>query len=322
MLFLSEKDILEAASPGEVVDEVEAAMFLYEKKDFLMPDRMHVDFEGKTLLLMPCFARKYLGTKLVTLFPENAEKNIPVLNGVMILNSGETGEPLALLNGSVLTALRTGAVGSVGIRHLTPSSVTVLGVVGAGVQGFSQALSACSQRKFSSIYIFDIDFKKMAAFCRKMAAALPEIKIIQAKSAGHLLKESQVVITTTTSLKPVLPDKKELLEGKHFIGIGSYKPEMREFPHSLFKLLERVYIDTDYAKEESGDIITPLEKNWIKKEQIFTLGKLMTGQIKEKPGDKGTSLFKSVGMALFDIIVSEFIFRKAKKLGLGTEIEI
>jgi ornithine cyclodeaminase len=322
MLYLSEKDILEAAAPSEVVDEVEAAMVLYEKKDFFMPDRMHVDYCGNTLLLMPCFARHCLGTKLVTLFPENTEKNVPVLYGLMILNSGETGEPLAVLNGSALTALRTGAVGSVGIRYLTPDTVNTLGVVGAGVQGFSQALTACSQRKFSAVYVLDTVPERMASFCRKLSAALPEINVIQVKSAEHLLRESQVVITTTTSLKPVLPDKEKLLEGKYFIGIGSYKPEMREFPKSLFKLLKRMYIDTDIAREESGDLITPVEKNWIKKEQVFSIGKLITGQIKDKPGKNGTSLFKSVGMALFDIVVSEFIFRRAKQLGLGTEVEI
>jgi ornithine cyclodeaminase len=97
---------------------------------------------------------------------------------------------------------------------------------------------------------------------------------------------------------------------------------MREFPKSLFNLLKRMYIDTDIAREESGDLITPVEKNWIKKEQVFSIGKLITGQIKDKPGKNGTSLFKSVGMALFDIVVSEFIFRRAKQLGLGTEVEI
>jgi len=322
MLYLSEKDILKAAAPIDVVDEVEAAMVLYEKKDFFMPDRMHIDYSGNTLLLMPCFARHYLGTKLVTLFPKNAEKNVPVLYGLMILNSGETGEPLAVLNGSALTALRTGAVGSVGIRHLTPNTVNTLGVVGAGIQGFSQALTACSQRKFSSVFVFDTISERMASFCRKLSTAFPKINVMQVKSVEHLLRESQVVITTTTSLKPVLPEKEKLLEGKCFIGIGSYKPDMREFPKSLFKLLKKMYIDTETAREESGDLITPVGKKWIKREQIFTLGKLIVGQIKDEPGKNGTSLFKSVGMALFDIVVSEFIFRKAKQLGLGTEVEI
>ncbi len=322
MLYLSEKDIVEAAAPREVVDEAEAAMVLYEKKDFFMPDRIQVDYNGNTLLLMPCFARQCLGTKLVTLFPKNSEKNVSVLNGLMILNSGETGEPLAVLNGSALTALRTGAVGSVGIRHLTPDTVNTLGVVGAGVQGFSQVLTACSQRKFSSVFVFDTVPERMASFWRKLSKAFPKINIIQVKSVEHLLKESQVVITTTTSLKPVLPDEEKLLEGKCFIGIGSYKPEMREFPKALFMLLKRMYIDTDTARKESGDLITPLGKNWIKKEQVFSLGKLITGQIKDESGKNGTSLFKSVGMALFDIVVSEFIFRRAKQLGLGTEIEI
>jgi ornithine cyclodeaminase len=320
MLCLSEGDILKAVTPEEIVDELEAAVRLYETDEFHMPDRMHVDYEGNVLLLMPCFTSKKFATKLVSVFPGNAEKNIPVVMGTVVLNDGQTGEPLALLNGTVLTALRTGAVGALGIRYLTPPTVKTLGIVGAGIQGFNQALFASYVRELSDIFVFDIDAQKCVFLREKLSKRRPGIKIHQPKSVEELLQHSEAVITATTSLQPVLPDKRELLEGKHFIGIGSYRPDMREFPEVLFKLLNRVLIDTRQAASESGDLVTPLKNGWIKEHQVFTMGKwLKTGE-KIKEGE--TTLFKSVGMALFDLVFSDLIYQKSVEKGLGTKIEL
>jgi ornithine cyclodeaminase/alanine dehydrogenase-like protein (mu-crystallin family) len=118
--YLTERDILQAAPVSDVLDAIEASMRAYETKDFHMPPRLHVDYEGNTLLLMPCFTKACFGTKLVTLFPRNPEKGEAVLNGIMVLNDAQTGKPVALLDGPALTALRTAAVASVSIRHLAP----------------------------------------------------------------------------------------------------------------------------------------------------------------------------------------------------------
>ena len=322
MLCLTEEDILKAVTPLEIINSIESALILYEKKECHMPDRMHVDYKGNTLLLMPCFIQKSFGTKLVTVFPENINKNLPAVKGVMVLNDGETGAPQALINGSALTALRTGAVGSISIKYLTPENTHSLGIVGAGIQGFHQALFASTVRKFSDIYVFDCNPEKIPPFIEKLSKIRPKIQVHQTQSAEDLLKRTQVVITSTTSVAPVLPDKKELLEAKHFVGIGSYKPDMREFPGALFRLLKRIFIDTEHAIKETGDIVFPLKKKWITIDRVYTLGKLITGYESWQEGKKETTLFKSVGMALFDIVVSKLIYDKAVQKGLGKEIKL
>jgi ornithine cyclodeaminase len=228
MLCLNEQDILDAAARDEIMDAVESAMRLYESRDFEMPQRLHVDYGGNTLLLMPCFTTRSFATKLVSLFPENPKKNLPVLMGVVILNDGETGKPKAMFNGAALTALRTGAVGGVGIRHLASRDVTTLGVIGAGVQGFYQSLFACTARPFSEICILDRFPEKADRLAEKLSASLTGVKAYPFDSTEKLLSRSDVVITATNSQKPVLPDNPQLLSGKHYVGIGSYKPEMRE----------------------------------------------------------------------------------------------
>ncbi len=322
MLVINKKDILNAVTPEQVMDQVEDAMKFYEGQDFLMPVRSHLDYQGNTMLLMPCLTGKLYGTKLVTLCPGNVDKGIPVLDAQVFITDGQTGEALALINGRVLTALRTAAVGGVGIRHLSPPDITRLGVVGAGVQGLHQAWFAGTVRHLESIMFLDIDPEKIKPLADELAGKLPGVEIKTADSAGELLEHSQSIITCTTAQTPVLIDDAALLKGKHFVGIGSYKPNMREYPESLFRLLDRTYVDTHHAIEETGDLIDPLKAGWLQHEQIKTMGSLLLdgsapGALRGK-----TTLFKSVGMALFDLSVGGLIMEQARDKGIGQEVDL
>ena len=317
MIYLTESDILKAATIDEMLDAIESSLRIYEKKEFHMPKRLHVDHEDDVLLLMPCFTKDYFGTKVVTLFPENPAKNVPVLNGIMVLNDSQTGVLLALLNGPALTAVRTAAVGAVSIRHLAPDDAHAVGIIGAGVQGFYQARAACSARRITDVFIYDLYPEKASELKDKLLAAIPDVNVHRAVRVEDLLEHTQIVITATTSSEPVLPDERELLAGKHFVGIGSYKPDVREFPQALFGLLKTVYIDTKHALEESGDIIVPLRNGWLRRDQVITLGRFLIDNESER---QETTLFKSVGMALFDVCASTLIYQKAIAKGLGQEI--
>ncbi len=320
MIYLTETDILNAATIDEMLGAIEASLRIYEKKEFHMPQRLHVDHEDDVLLLMPCFTRDYFGTKVITLFPGNPSKNVPVLNGIMVLNDSQTGMPLALLNGPALTAVRTAAVGAVSIRHLAPDNAHAVGIIGAGVQGFYQARAACSAGRITDVFIYDLYPEKASALKDKLLAAIPDVNFHHAARVEDLLEHTQVVITATTSSNPVLPEKKELLAGRHFVGIGSYKPDVREFPRALYGLLKTVYIDTEHALEESGDIIVPLHNGWLRRDQIMTLGRFLIDNESESHVRQETTFFKSVGMALFDVCAATLIYEKAIAKGLGQEI--
>ena len=123
------------------------------------------------------------------------------------------------------------------------------------------------------------------------------------------------MITATNSETPVLPNDAKLLKGKHFVGIGSYKPNMREFPQALFPLLKEVYTDTEHAFRECGDLATPIAEAWLQLVQVKRLGRVIEGKSRIAAAD--TTFYKSVGMALFDVVVAEEIYRKACEKGLG-----
>lgn len=319
MLILKGDLLKDIISPIEVIEAVENAMVLYEGDDFVMPARMHAEQEGNILLLMPSFVKSAFGTKLVTVFPGNSSTDQAVIQGVMLLNDPESGTPLAMMDASVLTGLRTGAVSAVGIRHLSDPDVRCLGIIGAGIQAFYQAIMASQVRSFDRIYISDLDRNRTEKLVTSLAPEL-DAELIVSPSNEKLVNAADVIITATTSSHPVLPPDGEVLRGKTIIGIGSFKPTMREIPEELFHLLDRVYVDSRQAIQESGDLIYPVRAGLIDEEKIFTLGKLINQSI--EPSRQNTSFFKSVGMALFDLLVAEKIYGLARTKGAGIEIDL
>jgi ornithine cyclodeaminase/alanine dehydrogenase-like protein (mu-crystallin family) len=270
-----------------------------------VPPRVHLDRGPNTLLLMPCFGSSYFSTKLVSVFPKNIQKKEPMIYGSVLLNDGQTGRPLAVMDGSKLTAMRTAAVGAVGIKYLAPQEASNLGVVGLGIQGFHQALFASQQRNIRTLRIMDNSGEVMSRFAERFKAFYPEINVVPCNSSEELCNASEIVITATGSHQPVVPAHGGWWKGKTVVGIGSYKPDMREFPDSFFADLEQVFVDTPVALEETGDLLEPLNKGLISEASIFPLWDL----IQEKVVLSGeTRFFKSVGMAAFDLYAAKLVY--------------
>lgn len=321
MLYLGQRHMDVAVTPGEVMSAVERAVRLHAAGAYEMPPRIHLDHQENTVLYMPCFVESVFGTKMLTLFPGNAAKQRPVIEGLMLLNDAETGVPLALFNGAKLTALRTGGVGGVGVRHTSPAQATTIGLIGAGVQGWHQLIFAAASRDLVRISVLDLDRERLSGFVRRLRQVLPQVEVTEAASPEALLLASEIVITTTNATCPVLPDDPELLRGKHFIGIGSYKPDMREYPEAVYRLIKRLLIDTEHGLHESGDLLLPLERGWIQPEQTETFGHLLTSAHADEAAQEETTLFKCVGMALLDLVVAELIYQRALERGVGQRIE-
>lgn len=270
-----------------------------------VPQRSHIDRGENSLLLMPCFGKKYFSTKLVSVFPGNLKKKKPVIYGSVILNDGKTGEPLAVLDGSKLTAMRTAAVGSVGIKYLASEDATSLGIIGLGIQGFHQALFACQQRPINQLWILDRSRPIMVRFRERFNAFYKRVEVIGCSNAMELCRNSDIVITATGSHHPVVPHRERWWRGKTLVGIGSYKPHMREFPDEIFPDLEQLYVDTLHGLTEAGDLVEPLSKGLIKEKQIFPISDLILNKRKAK-GD--TRFFKSAGMAAFDLYGAKLVY--------------
>ena len=318
MRYLNAQEVYQATSYSELITAAEKALVMYAQGNFVMPLRMHVNQAADTLLLMPCFVPDGVGTKLVSVNPGNPPQGLPLIHGLMVLNDGETGRPLAIMHAGALTALRTSAMGAASIRHMAPPTITRLGIIGSGVQGYYQTRFACEVRDIQEITIWNRTATNAYNMARQLQQDFPRKSIQVVPNSTEVLKASQVVITTTASPDPVLPNESDLLMHKHFVAVGSYLPHMRELPEALFHQVQEVIVDTYHAIEESGDLAIPLQKGWIQQEQIKSLGDVILGA----SISGSTTLFKSVGMAILDVVAAQFIYAQAQEKELGTVLEL
>jgi len=308
MLFLNETDIVKVISMEDAVDAIDLAYEIYASNDFNMPTRVQVPDGGNTLLLMPCITKETMVTKLVTLFPGN--KEIPTLHGLIILNSSETGEIKAIMDGTFITGFRTGAIGGSAVRHLAKDKAHKLAIIGTGIQGLYQAVAACTQRPITDIFLYNRTPGKIPSFKEKLRNWISDdIKLHTMESSGEAIEAADIIITATTSLTPVLPDNGSLLKNKLTIGIGSFQPTMREFPEVLYSLADHIFVDSYDVFEESGDIKIPLDNDWIQESDIQTMSAYLTSGRKINNKEENTIIFKSSGMALFDSVVANAIYQ-------------
>jgi ornithine cyclodeaminase/alanine dehydrogenase-like protein (mu-crystallin family) len=305
MIFIDDFQIAVTASYDKWIDKMQDAINAVADGTVVVPKRTHIDFGHDALLVMPSIGEKYFATKLVSFFPYNKQIRKPSIYGTVILNDRKSGEPLAVIDGGKLTAMRTAAVACVGLRLLSPESATTLGIIGAGVQGFHQALFACSQRMISRLYVFDHTKENIARFRSEMSKVFPKMKIIPVSDVKELCSKSEIIITATNSFIPVLPSETSFLEGKTFIAIGSYKPDMRELPDELFSLLDYVFIDAEHGLCESGDLIDPVKNKLLPSDRFITAEELISGKIQPV---NPTKLFKTVGLAAFDLYAAILVY--------------
>ena len=252
MLFLSEQEMWQSVTLEDVMDAIEDAYAIHKSGNYKMPDRFIAQRDKNMMLYMPCFLDSVIGTKMLSEFPDNPSLGIPYLNGLMILNNAKTGLPKAIMNGRVMTAMRTAAVGGVALRYLAPEDAASVGLVGCGMQGLHQLLYACEVRPITDIYLYDAYAKDLSDFIERLSARLASfgknaIQIHTCADTRELAEHSRILISATQAVDPVYPDDEELLRGKCFVAIGSWRPERRELPDAVWKLVKNAYTELPYA---------------------------------------------------------------------------
>lgn len=320
MLILNKKEIEKTVDLNQMMDVMEEAYRIFGADEYYMPPRPTVTHKDKTLIYMPCYTTDSLGTKILTVFPENSKLGLPSIDGVVLMNDYETGKPLAMLDGQTVTAYRTGALGGVAIRHLSRKDCHTVGVIGAGVQGFHQALYACAAREIHTVYVYNHSSRDLTDFIARLQTAVGEkISVVQCQTVEELAQKSDIICTATPAEAPVLPEDKELLRGKCIVAIGSYTPQMKEIPNVIWDLADKVYVELPYACEESGDLKTPLDEGLLTMDRVAYMHDLLKKG--EEIPEGRTTFFKSVGMGLFDICAAQYLMEAAREKTLGQEIE-
>ena len=329
MLILSAEDVRQAVPMPEAMDAVASAFAQLSNDQAEVPLRPHVAVPPSDglLLVMPAYLSESgaLGVKLLTLFLHNPERHqMPSINALVILFDTENGQPLALMDGGWLTALRTGAASGVATRLLARQDARTLALFGAGGQALPQAWATCVARPIERIWLVNrtpTHAERLAEQLRGFGSPIPaDVRV--ASSAGEALREADVICCATASPTPIFDDA-DLRPGTHINGVGAYRSTMQEVPAATVSRA-RVFVDQRRAAwAEAGDLVIPREQGLIDESHIAgELGELVLGRVAGRADDNQITFFKSVGNAVQDAAVAQLAFQRARALGLGTEVRL
>jgi len=323
MLFLSEEDVRKLLSMDEVMEAVEAAFREYCEGRTDTPKRTIIPVRevGGHVLYMPSYVEgaKALAVKVVSAYPTRKSRGTSTVNAIVILNDPDTGEPIAVMAGAYITAMRTGAASGIATKYLARPDSRVVAVVGTGTQARTQLLAVKEVRKVKEVIAFDIDERralKYAEYVRGLG-----IKCNVAESAEEAVRNADVVIVATTSKEPVIKGD-WIREGTHVNSVGWMGRDSREVDSTTVKR-SKVVLDSMNAIEESGDIRIPIEEGTISRNHIYgELCELVTGTKPGRENPREVTLFKSVGIAIEDAVTAKLAYEKAIKMGIGKHVSL
>ena len=305
-----------AACPmPDAIDAVEEGFVALSAGRATVPLRPVVPLRsgGAVALVMPAYLHgaPLASVKVVTVAPGNVE--LPVVQAAVVLVDADDGSIRALLDGSALTALRTGAAGGVAARRLARADARVIAVYGAGTQARTQLQALVSLRRFREIRIVARRREHAAAFASEFSR--PGVRCVV--GGREAARGADIVVCTTTSAEPVF-DARDLGDGVHVTGVGSYRPEMREIPPDAFAGALVVVDQREAALAEAGELIAAVENGIVDKDEIVEIGE----ERARRSSPRQRTVFKSVGNAIQDLVVAARVLERAEAQGLGTVVEL
>ena len=330
ILILKESDISSMITMSDIIEADKEALSIYSSHKSNIPLRSNLDipeYKGQCLFMNGYAApAKALGVKIVSVYPENINKNLTSVPATMVLVDAETGIVNSLIDGTYLTRLRTGAISGLATDILSRKDSKILALFGTGGQAVTQLEAVLTVRKIEEVRVFDIFQDRAKEFAKKMSEKFSKkfnVKIIAAESSDKAIENADIITTVTTSKKPVF-DANKVKKNVHINGVGSYTPDMQEIPEDILVKANKIYVDTrDGAINESGDLITPIKKGLIKKEKINgELGEVINGQIKGRENDDEMTFFKTTGSAVLDLVAAQKIYEMAKTKGVGQIVDL
>ena len=292
-LFLNEELVREHLRMADLIPAMEKALIDFSEGKVTQPVRsvINVDPPGGFLGLMPALTPEGLGLKAVTFYPSNAEHGIPTHMATIFLVDPRTGRPLAIMDGRLITEMRTAAVSAAATKLLAVPDSKILAILGSGVQARSHVEALRLVRRFEEVRVWS----PTKAHARQLAEEIGGTAV----SAEEAVRGADVVVTVTNSKTPVLKGS-WLKPGCHVNAIGACRPDWRELDDEA--MANTVFVDSrEGALKESGDLI-------LSRAKIYTeLGKALTGKILSHADE--TTIFKSLGMAVEDIAAAMLVYR-------------
>ena len=328
MMILNASEVRQALPMDQTIAAMKEAFASLSAGTAVVPlrTRLPISNHDAVSLFMPAYMKtgssEALAVKIVSLFPKNPSRGLAYIQAAVLVLEADTGRALAILEGSTLTAIRTGAGSGVAIDLLARKNSKVVAIFGAGPQGKTQLEAACTARKIETAFIYNPTREKAEIFAQQMAGynSIPnDIRV--AKTPQAAIEHADIICTATGSTQPVF-ENKDVKSGTHISAIGAYTPGMQELPIETVAVARIVVDSYTTVMDEAGDIVKAIQAGLINESDIHAeLGEIVLGKKSGRQSDDEITFFKSVGNAVQDAAAAQLALKNARDMKLGTEVE-
>lgn len=315
VLYLSESDVGQLLSMEMALAAVEEGMRHWAAGKAENQSRQRLTVPPKTYLHYMAaaeFVRGYFGMKLYTSAPTGLRFLVP-------LYEAESGELLALLEADRLGCVRTGAASGLATRYLARADAVRVGILGTGHQAPTQLEAVAAVRRIERVRAYSRDPARRQQFAHTMTNSLG-IEVEAVDSAEQAVREANIVITVTNAREPVLRGE-WLTPGTHLNAVGANFPQRRELDDATLVRTARVVVDSkEQSQQEAGDLIIPFARDLQRWEQVDELHQVIIGARPGRRSQEEITLFKSNGIALWDVATAARVYELAQARGVGRRL--
>lgn len=319
--LLTEEHVRSVLPMADLVACMESALARYSAGEVRQPLRtaLVVGPEKHWWGLMPAYVSdpRAMGAKIVTVFATNAGRGLHTHQAVILLLDPDTGALMALMDGRYITEARTGAVSAVSARYLSRAGASTLALIGTGVQARSHLEAFREVRDLRDVRVWSPAAASRERFVDEMQprAGVP---LRATQTAEEAVRGADLVVLATASPAPVV-DVSWIARGSHIVSVGAARPDQREMDPAL-TAAGRLFVDSRAgALAESGDIVMGMAEGRFGAEHVAgELGELVLGRVEGRQSDDQITIFKSLGMAVEDVVAADLAYRRALEWGVGS----
>jgi alanine dehydrogenase len=310
ILILSRRDVKNLLSIEDAIEAVEQSFALAAQNKVVMPSKLYLELPSYSgdFRAMPAYVEGIAGIKWVSVHPGNRYYSLPSVQAMIILNDPATGSTLAIIDGTYITTLRTGAAGAVAVKYLARKDSSIIGMVGAGAQAKMQLIAVSKVMPgIKKIKVYDVRESAREEYVSEMK----RIVGCDVRAVNNLeeVSDSDIVITTTPSREPIIKEC-YIKPGTHINAIGADAQGKQELESSLVKK-SRVVVDDIEQAYHSGEVNVPLSEGIIARANIAgTIGEVIIGAVAKRQNDREITIFDSTGLAIQDIICAKSVYQK------------
>jgi ornithine cyclodeaminase/alanine dehydrogenase-like protein (mu-crystallin family) len=323
---ISHAEVEELLPMNECIEVMEQAFIALARGDFEQP--LRTIFRPGTvkgvMAMMPAYRggdAPLFGLKAICVFPGNAAIGKDAHQGAVMLSDGTTGEPLAIVNASAITAIRTAAVSALATKVLANETAATLAIIGAGVQARAHLGAIACVRKLEQVKVVARRYDRAEQFADEMKS---EVKcgIEAVETVEAAIRNADIIVTATTSREPVLK-RDWIAAGAHINAIGTFSPKARELDTATMASSSLFVDRRESAFNEAGDYLIAAREGAIGPDAIRAeLGEVLIGKHAGRTSAGEITVFKSLGLAMEDLAAAEYCYRKAEQLNRGTRVSL